>query len=494
MNYLETVAYIESLSPTLERPSLARMAAFMPERLGAESNFPVFHVGGTNGKGSTVAILDSLLRQSGLNVGRFTGPHLLRWNERFHFNGTAISDQDFARVATSVRELSQQFASAHPEFGPLTWFEFLTAIAFFYFAEKKVDVAVLEVGLGGRFDATNLVDNVLCSIITNIDLDHTQILGDTEEAIAFEKSGILKAGVPAVTAAKRGALSVLKRRSADVGTTLYVLKDSAGPDTAKLYVTAHSGNDNAFDDSVWSEALSEFSKACRSLILLGQHQQENALLAISAICLARKNDRSFAERLPASALRQDNLSRAFSRVYWPGRLQPVPNLDRVFLDGAHNPAGAVILRSALDRLFPNQNHCFVISCFANNNAKQVLSELVCPGDAVFVSEANTRRASMDKNQLAKLARELGAEAVACQSIPEAFITALERRSGNQLVVATGSFSTVSEIMLSLGWHFVEDGLTAETSTKSSSLKNINRSEAIIDAPQSANSLQPRRKS
>ena len=150
MNYLEAKTYLESLAPTLSRPTLDRMNRFVEAHLSREADIPCIHIGGTNGKGSTVAIADSVLRARGYKVGRFTGPHLLRWNERFHVDGKAISDEAFARLATKVRDLSEKFGRENKDVGPLTWFEFLTAMAFMHFFESKVDVAVVEVGLGVR--------------------------------------------------------------------------------------------------------------------------------------------------------------------------------------------------------------------------------------------------------------------------------------------------------------------------------------------------------
>jgi dihydrofolate synthase / folylpolyglutamate synthase len=149
MNYLESITYLESLAPTLTRPTLERMRLFM-SKIEPYGDVPCIHVGGTNGKGSTVAIIDSLLRAMGRKVGRFTGPHLLRWNERFHVDGCAISDEDFALHSTSLKELSEKFGEGYPDYGALTWFEFLTAIAFWHFYGCRVDIAVLEVGLGNR--------------------------------------------------------------------------------------------------------------------------------------------------------------------------------------------------------------------------------------------------------------------------------------------------------------------------------------------------------
>src|SRR6516225_1653943 len=140
MNYQETVAYIESLSPTLERPSLRRIEAFLAGLGSPQNAIKSLHIGGTNGKGSTVAMLDSILRKGNLRVARYTGPHLLRWNERFHIDGKPIADNEFARRATALRVLSEKFGKDNAELGPLTWFEFLTALAFIYFAEENVDV------------------------------------------------------------------------------------------------------------------------------------------------------------------------------------------------------------------------------------------------------------------------------------------------------------------------------------------------------------------
>src|SRR5277367_1360757 len=215
MNYLESLAYLDSLSPTLEKPSVERIKCFLNLHDNPQNSFKSFHVGGTNGKGSTVAILDSVLRAAGFKVGRFTGPHLLRWNERFHVDGKAIDDLTFARYATQIRQLSEEFGNAHPELGQLTWFEFITALGFFLFKDAAVEIAVLEVGLGGRFDATNVVgDKLLASIITNISLDHTHILGKTEELIAGEKAGIIKAGKLIITGATGAALQVIADRAA----------------------------------------------------------------------------------------------------------------------------------------------------------------------------------------------------------------------------------------------------------------------------------------
>jgi len=277
MNYLASLEYLESLSPTRQPPCLERVAEFMREVGQHQDRVRSIHVAGTNGKGSTVAMLDAVLRGAGMRVGRFTGPHLLRWNERFHVDGQAISDQDFADLATRIRHRSEEFGSRHPEFGTLTWFEFLTVMAFFYFAESGVDVAVIEVGLGGRWDATNVLSAPLAVGITNVDLDHTQILGDTVRAIAAEKSGVIKPGVPVVTAAVGEALDVV---AATALRNRAPLLHCQSPDVISIL---NGGESGAYKFSRAERVPAALLDTRYDLSLAGGHQQLNALVVLGLL-------------------------------------------------------------------------------------------------------------------------------------------------------------------------------------------------------------------
>lgn len=461
MNYLESIAYLESLSPTLEKPTVERIKQFLAAHGDPQKQFTSFHVGGTNGKGSTVAILDSVLRECGLRVGRFTGPHLLRWNERFHVDGAPISDDDFALYATNVREHSEKFGQQNPEIGKLTWFEFITALMFFYFRDRKIDTAVLEVGLGGRFDATNVLgDELLCSIITNISLDHTHILGGTEELIAFEKAGIIQPGKPVVTGATGGALDVIEKRAKEINAPLITLTASND------FAVFDNGAENVLKDAVdfrhqnpafnlpdlLKEALKESKFDEARGPLMGEHQHRNALLAFAALYLA-------SDRLPGANHASNALANAWARgvrtVYWPGRMQRVS--EQIVLDGAHNPGGARALRSALNSHYPSKHMLFVLSCFDNKDAGGILQSLVNPGDRVFLCEAATRRATFPKAKLLEMADEMGAKPEIFNSIGEAYRAAVALASVDDIVVATGSFATVRECMQEIGWQSVEDG-------------------------------------
>lgn len=440
MNYNESIAYIESLIPTLERPTLARMQLFMQDEGNVQNKIKSFHVGGTNGKGSTATILDAVLSSMGLRVGRFTGPHIMRFNERFSINGKSVSDEEFAKLATTVREKSESFGARHPDFGRLTWFEFLTAMAFFYFWDNAVDCAVLEVGLGGRFDATNVADNILATVITNVDLDHMHILGDTVTKIAFEKSGIMRKDVPVITSASGDALVELQRRASEVGTKLIM------PATERpAFISIH-------DDVRIKDSLTKLS-------LDGPHQQRNALLAIIAVLASPLSERK--EQLI------DALASCLTGIYFSGRMQLIED-QNIIIDGAHNPAGARALRKALDERSMQKTHdglstnqkaeprCFVLGLFGNKDVRAYLQELVREGDRVIAVEAEVRRVTYPKEQIASACEELGIKATHAGSMKEALELAQREGFQNEIIV-TGSFAVLKELMLHLGWETVDAG-------------------------------------
>lgn len=460
MNYLESKAYLESLAPTLTRPTLDRISRFM-DQLPEQADVPCIHIGGTNGKGSTVAIADSVLRALGYKVGRFTGPHLLRWNERFHVDGKAISDEDFARLSTKLRGMSEKFGKDYPDMGPLTWFEFLTAIAFMYFAERNVDIAVLEVGLGGRFDATTVRTNPWVTVITNVSLDHTHLLGDTVEKIAFEKAGIIEPGISVITACQGAALEEVLRVAEEKASLVYAV-------TPENQIDLYAGS-RKFRSASAESVLKLLSD---NLSLKGSHQLSNGLLALLATAecvLASGGVESQASeddepRTPSGpqefidtieSFDVETLSAGLKNVRWPGRLQYLPEVD-LLLDGAHNPAGAQALRASLDQLHKDKRPLFVVSCFESKDAKRLLTGLVRPGERVFVAEAQGRRSSHSKEHMLEWLHELGAVAESFQSIADAVDAARERRQKDEFIVISGSFAAVKETMQHFGYASVED--------------------------------------
>lgn len=358
-------------------------------------------------------MIDSVLRAGGYKVGRYTGPHLLRWNERFHVGGKPITDDKFAELATKLRAMSEDFGRGNPELGSLTWFELLTAMAFFYFAESKVDFAVYEVGLGGRWDATNVLANPLVSVITTIDYDHTHILGTTLPQIAAEKAGIIKRGRPVVTGTTGDALDTIRAKCTEYGAPLHVCSAPAA-----------------------------------------DYQQFNAAIARLALQVGEQE---------CGRTITDNVEEGLRKVYWPGRFQWIPE-RRLVLDGAHNVAGARALREALDERFPDEPRIFVLGFFQNKDVPGALERLLRPGDRVFAGKAKTTRAVCAPEIIVERATALGATAMAADSLKGAFEMAMKAKSGKDIVIAAGSFATVKDCMLAMGWRTVEDGLKVSQGT------------------------------
>ncbi len=322
-------SYLASQRPLTIRLGLERMERAL-EALGRpERPLKVLHVAGTNGKGSTCAMAAEALREAGLRVGLYTSPHLVRFNERIAVDGEPIGDGALSARLAELR-LACPWQDAGPEEERLTYFELATLVALRHFELQGVEAAVLEVGLGGRFDATNTVPPAVCAV-TRIGIDHAELLGGTLAAIAREKAGIFKAGVPAVTTAEQPeeALFVLREEAARRGTTLVVAPATwAGP-----------------------------------LALRGSHQRGNAALAAAALRLLHR---------AGLAIPEEAISRGLARARWPGRLETVAG---VLLDGAHNPDGAAALARALPELHPGQPVELVLGVLADKDHGSMLRAL-----------------------------------------------------------------------------------------------------------------------
>src|SRR3989344_5233586 len=295
MDYQETVAYLESLEVFGQQLGLDRIKRLLQKLGNPQNQLKIIHVAGTNGKGSVCAMISSILQEAGYKVGLYTSPHLVDFKERFLINGKKISEQDVTRLATLIRPLADEVAleSSQP-----TYFEVTTAIAFHYFQEQAVDYAVIEVGLGGRLDATNAIAKPLVSVITNIDLEHTDVLGDTIHEIAFEKSGIIKEGVPVVAHADENAYRVIKRIA----------------DSEKVKIKRVS------------------KKYTGKIGLHGDFQKINAAVAAEAVKAAK---------IP---LKDAAIKSGIEKVIWPGRID-LRNYSRkrILFDGGHNLAGIKVL-------------------------------------------------------------------------------------------------------------------------------------------------------
>ena len=303
------------------------------EKFGSpQDDIKFIHVAGTNGKGSVCTILASILQEAGYKTGLYTSPHIWDYTERIKVNGKNITQEEFANY---VEEICN--CGIH-----LTEFEILTVMMFLYFKKCKIDIAVLETGLGGRLDATNVIKNNLCSIITQIDLDHTERLGNTKEKIAYEKAGIIKPECPVITSMGYEAI----RDRADEMNSLFILA-------------------NPYVNPEYIEALS----------LKGLHQAENLALAINAIEYLFKD------------ITPDIIKEGLKKVKNPCRFEYFKDKNLI-VDGAHNPNGIKALRENLDYYFPNQKRRFVFGCLKNKDYKSMMNVLFQEGDEVYLNEFN----------------------------------------------------------------------------------------------------------
>ena len=410
------LAKIEALLAALGQPQLA---------------YPVIHVAGTKGKGSTSALIARALAESGLKVGLYTSPHLEDWRERIQVNGRLIEKSAVAALADDLRPFAENVPG-------LSAFEVTTALAFWHFARVHVDAAVIEVGLGGRLDATNVVDP-LVSVLTSISLDHTQLLGNTLAEIAGEKAAIIKPGKPAVSAPQPpDAAEVFERRAAETGSRLVVVGRDWQFETL----------DASLDGSLVRITGPDTSGDYR-LGLPGLFQAENAAVAVAALDEARRAG------LPVTA---DGIRAGLAKAKWPGRLEVVGREPLIILDGAHNPYSIGRLADSLAALTPDRPIVYVFGSMADKDVEGMLRHLILTGRRIILTRAmNGRAAAVD--ELVETARRvideltangwlsdppsLDQEASVRQAV-EAGLASLGGPDDPTLLCITGSLSIVGE--------------------------------------------------
>jgi dihydrofolate synthase / folylpolyglutamate synthase len=459
MSYETAVASMFALGHELANaPShkfdLKHMRVLLEAMGHPEKTFPSTLIAGTNGKGSTAATLASILRASGLKTGLYTSPHLIRINERIRVHGEPIGDDEFARLHGDVDRVAERLVQEcklpwHPSF-----FEMMTAIAFSHFSAERVDVAVLEVGMGGRLDATNVVEP-LVGIITDISLDHQKFLGNTVSEIAREKAGIIRRGGVVVTLPQQPAANdvigntILDLEAIGVNAVEYVPPVSPG---SKPYLVAGTRKDSLTGGHSETAAENWYQYPLQVMgeeilvqsPLVGRHQLRNVALAIAG-----------AEELGKNGLlgvTPKSIERGIRETHWPGRFQVLPSNGRwpeIVLDVAHNPAGAWALRSALSERYDDRPLIFVFGAM-RDKAISEMTEILFPlaVRVIATRPANPRSAAPEEIQQA--ASRTGADIEAENDAGLALDRARSRAPKNGVIVITGSIYLVGEAMRSLG--------------------------------------------
>lgn len=327
-SYDEALQWIHSRLKFGIKPGLKRMEWMLEKLNNPERRIRVIHIGGTNGKGSTTTYFRSILNEAGYEVGSFTSPFFDRFNERISINGTPISDGELIELTNIIKPLCEELDST--ELGGPTEFEVITAMAIYYFAYiNRVDIALFEVGLGGRLDSTNVLNPIL-TVITNIGKDHTNLLGETIAEIASEKAGIVKSGVPLISAVKQPeALKVIEEKVREGRASLYLLGK-------EFHVNNHKPMETGEGFSV-ETIFQSFDNL--KISMMGRHQTENAALAVMGAL--------YLSKLYAFYIKEEHIRTGLEKAYWPGRFEIVSNAPLVLIDGAHNEEGMEALANEL---------------------------------------------------------------------------------------------------------------------------------------------------
>lgn len=372
--YSEAISWIHSQLKHGINLGLARMEWLLKEMGSPEKKLKAIHVAGTNGKGSTVTFLRSILNEAGYDVGTFTSPYIESFNERISINGSPISDDDLIELVRIVKPLAEDLEKG--ELGPPTEFEIITAMAMYYFANiRTVDFTILEVGLGGRFDSTNTIQPLM-TIITNIGMDHINILGDTIGKIAYEKAGIIKEGIPLFTGAKQEeAVSVIRTEAEKKQAEIFQL----GIDfSIENYQSIQSGE-------MFTFLMKETRYENLKVSLLGRHQTENAALAAASLLHMKEKG--------LLHLEENEIRQGLEKAYWPGRMEVLRENPTVILDGAHNTEGLEAFLSTMKDRYGEKKARIIFAALEDKDLSVMLQLFKNINAEVYLTEFDFPRAA-----------------------------------------------------------------------------------------------------
>jgi dihydrofolate synthase/folylpolyglutamate synthase len=411
MTYPDTLEYLFKLDSAKIHLGLCSVRKLLDRLDNPQAKYKTILIGGTNGKGSVAAMLSRILEKKGLKVGLYTSPHLCDFRERIRINGRVISKRDLCMLTEKIKDRMEE---------DVTYFEFTTVLAFLYFCMEEVDIAVLEVGMGGRLDATNVVTPEV-SVITNISLEHKKYLGNNLESIAVEKAGIIKEGGICVTAAKQKRVigvfeEICTRRDARLCVMGKEIKIRASGDTGFSYY------------GIWKN----YKNIRPSLI--GKHQFENAAMAIAAVEIL--NSKGF-------DIDDDSVFYGISHTKWEGRLETICDDPKIIIDGAHNPAGVSALCKSIRSCFHYKKLILVLGILDDKDYKAMLKEIAPLSCMIILTKLTGERALDPKNMLS-VATSFCSHVEVIESPDEAFSKAVFAAGEDDLVCIAGSLYLIGE--------------------------------------------------
>ncbi len=419
MDYKEAINYIHGSLKFGIKLGLENMTVLLELLGNPHKRLKFIHIAGTNGKGSTAAFITSILTHAGYRVGTFTSPYIQRFNERIKIDGEDIEESDLARLTGKVKakvDLMVERGSNHP-----TEFEIVTAVALLHYFEKSCDIVVLEVGLGGRFDSTNIIDTPLAAVITTINYDHMNILGNTLPKIAYEKAGIIKENTDVIAYPQtEEVLHVLQEACENTGSRLNVA------DFGTIVLKDFSIDGQEFDYKGYKNLR---------IKLIGEYQLKNAALAVDA-----------AELLNSKGLKisQDAVRTGLFETTWPGRFEVVSKRPLILIDGAHNEEGAKVLADSLRKYFPHKKKLFIMGVLKDKDYKSLI-EAVAPIASGFITVRPHNDRALDSRELAAVLKNYCANVVEGDTIKEAVKAAVDRWTEDIVICAFGSLYYIGEV-------------------------------------------------
>ena len=402
------------------KPGLSRTRELLEKMGDPQKSLRFVHVAGTNGKGSVSAMLASILRAAGYTTGLYTSPFIARFNERMQVNGVPITDAELADITAFCAPLALEMADRPTEF------ELVTAVAMEFFRRHGCGAVVLETGLGGRLDSTNVIASPVCSVIMNIGLDHTKELGDTVEKIAAEKAGILKPGRPAVCYDLPASVrAVFEKKAGETGSPLVF------SDFTRLVPLDNSRAGQSFSYNSFSDLR---------LPLLGRHQLKNAAVALDTVATLRQSGLAISDEAVRDGL---------SSVVWPARFEILSETPYFVVDGGHNPQCAETVAENLRVYFPDQRRVLLIGVLADKDYAR-LADILDPLADEYVTIAPDNPRALPAELLAEHLSRFGKPVTACQTIEDGVKTALSRAGTDGMVCSVGSLYTAGRVRACFG--------------------------------------------
>ena len=433
-DYKRACEYTEEAASLGSRPGLERIRRLCDLLGNPEDKLRFIHIAGTNGKGSTAAMIASALKCAGVLVGMYYSPALCGITDHYRINGELISEDEYAECVSEVAAANEKLIEETGD--GATQFELETCVAFVFFGKNHCDAVILETGMGGRDDATNIVSNKICCVFTSISYDHMQYLGNTLSKIADVKSGIITSACPVIAYASDDEVTdTIRRRCDTTGSTLYVVDPA----------------DIAYDDTTPYGMIVDYGKYLRMDVgLAGAFQAANAAVAVKTLEVIGKGS-----LLPGFSIDEDIIRKGLADVKWPFRFERINDDPYVYVDGAHNEDAAKKLRATIDERLPGYRIILVAGMFRDKEYDKVMNILASRSDMVFAVETPDNARALPAAELAKCARKYCENVKACDSIKDAYdeaVSAAKDSEGKSAVIAAGSLSYLNDFVKSCREH------------------------------------------